>query len=72
MEMDLEELEELEAHPPRPKPAPRAAHDTAAPEPALQPDRSGTEIEVPIDIEVAPGTTRITLNVKLVLNLRRR
>jgi len=31
-----------------------------------------TEVEVPIDIEVAPGTTRVSLNVRLVLNLRKR
>jgi mutual gliding-motility protein MglA len=72
VEMDLEELEELEAHPPQPRAAPRAAPDTAAPEPAFQPDGPGTEIEVPIDIEVAPGTTRISLNLRLILNLRRR
>ena len=37
------------------------------------PERSGaTEVEVPIDIEVAPGTTRISLNIKLMLSLRRR
>jgi signal recognition particle receptor subunit beta len=31
-----------------------------------------TEVEVPIDIEVAPGTSRVSLNVRLVLNLRKR
>jgi len=71
VEMDLEELEELEAHPLHSRPTSPPAPDTAAPEP-LQPDRAGTEVEVPIDIEVAPGTTRISLNLRLVLNLRRR
>ena len=47
-------------------------HREAAPEPILQPDAGTTEVEVPIDIEVAPGTTRVSLNVRLVLNLHRR
>jgi signal recognition particle receptor subunit beta len=72
VEMDLEELDELDPHPPQPRPLSASTHDTAAPEPALHPDRPGTEVEVPIDIEVAPGTTRISLNLRLVLNLRRR
>jgi hypothetical protein len=39
----------------------------------LQPEMAGaTEVEVPIDIEVAPGTSRVSLNIKLLLNLRRR
>jgi hypothetical protein len=29
-------------------------------------------VEVPIDVEVAPGTTRVRLNLRLVLNLKRR
>jgi hypothetical protein len=37
----------------------------------LQPEPAGaTEVEVPIDIEVAPGTTRISLNIKLLLSRR--
>jgi hypothetical protein len=31
-----------------------------------------TEVEVPIDIEVAPGTSRIQLTLRLVLNLKPR
>ena len=31
-----------------------------------------SEVEVPIDIEVAPGTTRLILTLKLVLSFRRR
>ena len=31
-----------------------------------------TEVEVPIDIEVAPGTNRVSLTLRLVLNLKRR
>jgi signal recognition particle receptor subunit beta len=73
LEMDLEEIQELDhpTHgrlvPPPPRPA-----ETAAPEPILHPDAGTTEVEVPIDIEVAPGTTRVSLNVRLVLNLHRR
>jgi hypothetical protein len=29
------------------------------------------EVETPIDVEVAPGTTRLTLRLKLTLNLKR-
>jgi len=60
--------------------------ETAAPEPVLHPDAAvlhpdgavlhsdagTTEVEVPIDIEVAPGTTRVSLNIRLVLNLHKR
>jgi hypothetical protein len=38
----------------------------------LHPDAGTTEVEVPIDIEVAPGTTRVSLNIRLVLNLHKR
>ena len=31
-----------------------------------------TQLEVPIDIEIAPGTSRVHLNLRLVLNLKRR
>ena len=72
IEMDLEEVDDFD----RPTPAkilPRAVVDTAAPEPVLQPEVAGaTEVEVPIDIEVSPGTTRINLSIKLLLKLRRR
>jgi signal recognition particle receptor subunit beta len=70
VEMDLEVLDDPDPHPTHAKFVP-GAPDTTAPEPSLQPDGS-TEVEVPIDIEVAPGTTRISLNLKLVLNLHRR
>jgi signal recognition particle receptor subunit beta len=80
LEMDLEEIHELEhtqgrVVPPEPPPAPPPAPpqrrtETVVPEPILQPDT--TEVEVPIDIEVAPGTTRVSLNVRLVLNVHRR
>ena len=70
VEMDLEEIDDFDS------PArfvPELAPDTAPPEPALQSEEAGaTEVEVPIDIEVAPGTTRISLNIKLLLSLRRR
>ena len=70
--MDLEEIEDFD-HPTHAKLVPGRPPETAAPEPVLQPEAGGaTEVEVPIDIEVAPGTTRISLNVKLVLTLRRR
>jgi signal recognition particle receptor subunit beta len=72
VEMDLEEIEDFD-HPTHAKLVPGHPPETAAPEPVLQPEAGGaTEVEVPIDIEVAPGTTRISLNVKLVLSLRRR
>ena len=76
VEMDLEEVDEQVDdfdHPTHAKLVPGRASDTTAPEPVLQPERAGTtEVEVPIDIEVAPGTTRISLNIKLLLSLRRR
>jgi hypothetical protein len=72
LEMDLEEIQELD-HPPVSAPAPRPrSAETAAPEPAFHPEPGTTEVEVPIDIDVAPGTTRISLNVRLILNLHRR
>ncbi len=71
--MDLEEVDDDFDHPTHAKLVPGQGPDTTAPEPLLQPDRGGaTEVEVPIDIEVAPGTTRISLNIKLLLSLRRR
>jgi signal recognition particle receptor subunit beta len=72
LEMDLEEIDDFD-HPTHAKIVPGTRSDTVEPEPVLQPDAAGaTEVEVPIDIEVAPGTTRISLNIKLLLNLRRR
>jgi len=85
IEMDLEEIQELD-HPTHGKVVSSRSTETAAPEPVLHPDAAvlhpdgavlhsdagTTEVEVPIDIEVAPGTTRVSLNVRLVLNLHKR
>ena len=71
IEMDLEEIQELD-HPTHGKLVSSRATETAAPEPVLHPDAGTTEVEVPIDIEVAPGTTRVSLNIRLVLNLHKR
>ena len=85
IEMDLEEIQELD-HPTHGKVVSSRSTETAAPEPVLfpdaavlhpdsavvHPDAGTTEVEVPIDIEVAPGTTRVSLNVRLVLTLRKR
>jgi mutual gliding-motility protein MglA len=71
VEMDLEEVDDFD-HPTNARLVPGRPTDTTAPEPMLQPERGATEVEVPIDIEVAPGTTRISLNIKLQLSLRRR
>lgn len=73
LEMDLEEIHEHEVdHAGHGRPGARRSSETAAPEPILHPEAGTTEVEVPIDIEVAPGTTRVSLNVRLVLNLHRR
>jgi len=71
VEMDLEEVDDFD-HPTHAKLVPSPESDTTAPEPVLQPEPGVTEVEVPIDIEVAPGTTRISLNIKLLLSLHRR
>jgi hypothetical protein len=72
VEMDLEEIDEFD-QPPHAVLVPAPATETTAPEPLLRPEVAGaTEVEVPIDIEVGPGTSRISLNIKLLLNLRRR
>ena len=71
LEMDLEEIHELE-HPTHGRVSPGRAFETNAPEPIFQPEAGTTEVEVPIDIEIAPGTTRVSLNVRLVLNLNKR
>jgi signal recognition particle receptor subunit beta len=71
IEMDLEEIQELD-HPTHGKVVSSRATETTAPEPVLHPEAGTTEVEVPIDIEVAPGTTRVSLNVRLVLNLHKR
>jgi hypothetical protein len=67
-EMQLEEIEDFD-HPTREKliPPPAAKDRSRAPG-----TPAATEVEVPIDIEVSPGTSRISLNIKLVLSLRRR
>jgi signal recognition particle receptor subunit beta len=68
VEMDLEEIEELDAHPTHGK---LVLAEASPAEPSLELEKTGaTEVEVPIDIEVSPGTTRIVLNLRLVLNLR--
>lgn len=70
IEMDLEELDEV-AEPTHGQFVPEAA-------PRVPPRGSSpavpraAEVEVPIDIEVAPGTTRVSLNIRLVLNLKPR
>jgi signal recognition particle receptor subunit beta len=71
VEMDLEEIDDFD-HPTHASFVPPSVTDTTAPEPLLRPETGTTEVEVPIDIEVAPGTSRISLNIKLLLNLRRR
>jgi len=71
LEMDLEEIQDFEQAT-QGKFVPKPSAGNTVPEPMLQPDASTTEVEVPIDIEVAPGTTRVSLNVRLVLNLHRR
>jgi hypothetical protein len=85
VEMDLEEIGEItdstdgRLAPPPPSLAPPISPGTAPPSPApVVPPPPGsaavppTEIEVPVDVEVAPGTTRLRLNLRLILNLRRR
>ena len=71
LEMDLEEIHEME-HTAHGRASPGRAFETMSPEPILQPEAGTTEVEVPIDIEIAPGTTRLSLNVRLILNLNRR
>ena len=81
VEMDLEEIDELPDHrsasdvpmpaasvtpPPTPPPA-----ISSAPPPAGAAAQTA-EVEVPVDVEIAPGTTRLRLNLRLVLNLKRR
>jgi hypothetical protein len=88
VEMDLEEIDEVAESrpgtapsfvPPGPGTAPPSpAPVLSPPPPAVSPGTppptgpNPTEVEVPIDVEVAPGTTRVRLNLRLVLNLRRR
>jgi signal recognition particle receptor subunit beta len=71
LEMDLEELQDFD-RPTHGALRPKQSPETTEPEPILHPEAGITEVEVPIDIEVAPGTTRVSLNVRLVLNLHRR
>jgi signal recognition particle receptor subunit beta len=66
VEMDLEEIQDFD-EPTVGKLVPEALPT----EPVLEPEPPGaTEVEVPIEIDVAPGTTRVKLHLKLVLNLR--
>ena len=52
--------------------APESAAAPAEPLMQAEPDgASEAEVEVPIEIEVAPGTTRVSLTLKLVLHLKR-
>jgi signal recognition particle receptor subunit beta len=52
--------------------APEAAAARSEPVMSAEPDgASEAEVEVPIEIEVAPGTTRVSLTLKLVLHLKR-
>jgi signal recognition particle receptor subunit beta len=71
VEMDLEELDEVSepTHGELVPEAPPAAAPPAEPPPVVG---RAAEVEVPIDIEVAPGTTRVSLNLRLVLNLKSR
>jgi hypothetical protein len=71
LEMDLEELQDFDQQT-HGRLVPKHQPETTEPEPVLHPEAGTTEVEVPIDIEVAPGTTRVSLNVRLVLNLHRR
>ncbi len=71
LEMDLEELQDFDQQT-HGRLVPKHTPETTEPEPILHPDAGTTEVEVPIDIEVSPGTTRVSLNVRLVLNLHRR
>jgi signal recognition particle receptor subunit beta len=70
VEMDLEEIEDFD------HPLPTASghpSETRVPEPVLQLETAGdAAVEIPIDVEVAPGASRISLTIKLLLNLRRR
>jgi len=76
VEMDLEEIDEVTESRPMAAPAVSAPFSpgTAPPSPAplVSAPPAPTEVEVPIDVEVAPGTTRVRLNLRLVLNLKRR
>jgi signal recognition particle receptor subunit beta len=88
VEMDLEEIGEIadstdgRGAPAPPFLAPPISPGTAPPSPAPvvpSPPNSAPaelssqgEIEVPVDVEIAPGTTRLRLNIRLILNLKRR
>jgi signal recognition particle receptor subunit beta len=73
-EIDLEEIEELDARQPPPFASsfPPLPTETVAPPPAAVEKTAAAEIEVPLEIHVAPGTTKVNLKLKLVLNLKRR
>jgi hypothetical protein len=66
----------LPPRPSRPAPVPTPPPAPTPTPPAEEPSDQATEVPVdievePIDIEVRPGTTRVSLNVRLVLNLKR-
>ncbi len=81
-ELDLEEIDELDAIVPEsladrePEPSETRAPvrpSTLEPSPQAQQKRTGTaELEVPLEISVAPGTTRIYLRLKLTIDLKPR
>jgi signal recognition particle receptor subunit beta len=88
MEMELEEFEDLEAEEPpplapavprapqAPSPAPSAAALSAAEARsitvALEAPLAAREVEVPIEVELAPGATKLQLTLRLLLTLKRR
>ena len=85
IEMDLEEVDELADHrsgkhpvpapPPSLTPPPTPPPAISSPPPPAAPASAAAqtaEVEVPVDVEIAPGTTRLRINLRLVLNLKRR
>jgi signal recognition particle receptor subunit beta len=74
-EIDLEEIPEVDASGPAGRLVVASEEaGTTAPEPMMQVEPDGAteaEVEVPIELEVAPGTTRVSLTLKLVLHLKR-
>jgi len=74
-EIDLEEIPEVDASGTAGRLVVASEEaGTTAPEPMMQVEPDGAteaEVEVPIELEVAPGTTRVSLILKLVLHLKR-
>ena len=71
-ELELEEIDLDDSLPlPQALPPDRAPSETIAPapRPVVAPT---TEVEVPIELSVPPGATRIQLRLRLVLNLKQR